>query len=377
MSDDQRPNSQNMLIQECLSRFRQRLEYVLNNDPLDLDYLAYIVTQEKTFMNALENVDQPIDVFEALEELSNLLDQRNKPPIFNSVVKMIGPRGRFSRPSWCFKTYHKGGWKSTTCQLGVFTISDDALDAKVRDIKSRLPHAGYRIVKGCLQAEGHRIQWTRLKASMHRVDTEGILSRLTTLGCVVRRKYSVQGPHFLQHIDTNHKLIRYNIIMYLNTACNNTASTALEFFLDGVRRFGWPYKVRADQGVENVQIAEMMFNVRGTGCGSLISGKSVHNQRIERLWREVWTGVTHVYYDVLHSLEEDGFLNISDSLHLFCAQYTFLPRLKADLAKFSAGWNDHPIRTERSLSPNQLWELGMLQCPIREPDMSEENVAVE
>ncbi|MEQ2199870.1 hypothetical protein XENOCAPTIV_015156, partial [Xenoophorus captivus] len=80
---------------ECLSRFRQRLEYVLNNDPLDLDYLAYIMTQEKTFMNALENVDQPIDVFEAMEELSNLLDQRNKPPIFNSVVKMIGPRGRF------------------------------------------------------------------------------------------------------------------------------------------------------------------------------------------------------------------------------------------------------------------------------------------
>ncbi|MEQ2257041.1 hypothetical protein ILYODFUR_030369 [Ilyodon furcidens] len=138
---------------------------------------------------------------------------------------------------------------------------------------------------------------------------------------------------------------------------------------------GQTLRVRADQRVENVQIAEMMFNVRGTGCGSFISGKSV--QRIERLWRDVWTGVTHVYYDVLHSLEEDGFLNISDSLHLFCAQYTFLPRLKADLAKFSAGWNDHPIRTERSLSPNQLWELGMLQCPIREPDMSEENVAVE
>ncbi|CAI5677981.1 unnamed protein product [Oreochromis niloticus] len=163
--------------------------------------------------------------------------------------------------------------------------------------------------------------------------------------------------------------------MYLNAACNNTASTALDFFLDGVRRFGWPYKVRADQGVENVKIAKMMFTVRGTGCGSFISGKSVHNQRIERLWRDVWTGVTHIYYDVVHSLEEDGFLNISDSLHLFCAHYTFLPRLKVDLAKFSAGWNDHSIRTEHSLSPNQLWELGMLQQPIREPKRSEENLA--
>lgn len=99
------------------------------------------------------------------------------------------------------------------------------------------------------------------------------------------------------------------------------------------------------------------------------------NFRIERLWRDVWTGVTHVYYDVLHSLEEDGFLDISDELHLFIAHFTFLPRLKADLAKFSAGWNYHPMKTESGLSPNQLWELGILQNPIREPETSEVNVA--
>ncbi|XP_060780915.1 uncharacterized protein LOC132888838 [Neoarius graeffei] len=143
-------------------------------------------------------------------------------------------------------------------------------------------------------------------------------------------------------------------IMYLNAASNNTASTGLEFFLDGVRRFGWPYKVRGDQGVENVSIAQMRFTVRGTGHGSFISGKSVHNQ----------------------SLEEDGALDISDHLHLFCAQDTFLPRFKADLAKFSTAWNNHPLRTEGFLSPNQLWELGMMQHPIRQPEMHEENEGI-
>lgn len=49
----------------------------------------------------------------------------------------------------------------------------------------------------------------------------------------------------------------------------------------------------------------------------------------------------------------------------------------ADLAKFSAGWDDHPLRTEGFLSPNQLREIGMLRHPIRGPEMSEENVAVE
>ncbi|KAL1251975.1 hypothetical protein QQF64_019771 [Cirrhinus molitorella] len=36
--------------------------------------------------------------------------------------------------------------------------------------------------------------------------------------------------------------------------------------------------VRGDQGVENVQVARMMFSVRGTGRSSCIAGKGVHNQ---------------------------------------------------------------------------------------------------
>ncbi len=41
---------------------------------------------------------------------------------------------------------------------------------------------------------GHRVQWERIRASMHRVDSAGIISRLTQLGCVVRRTYSVPSP---------------------------------------------------------------------------------------------------------------------------------------------------------------------------------------
>ncbi|KAG9272154.1 hypothetical protein AMEX_G13113 [Astyanax mexicanus] len=168
-----------------------------------------------------------------------------------------------------------------------------------------------------------------------------------------------------------HILSTYQI-MYLNAASNNRAATAYEFFMDGVRKFGWPYKVRADQGVENVDIAQAMLNVRGTGCGSFISGKSVHNQRIERLWRDVWVAVTHLYYDVLHTLEEDGLLDIADCLHLYCVHYTFLPRLKDDLSRFAHGWDHHPIRTEQNMTPNQLWSLGLMHNPVREPEMSEE-----
>lgn len=64
------------------------------------------------------------------------------------------------------------------------------------------------MVKGRLKSMGIHVQWRRVPASMHRVDSLGILSRLTGLGCIVRRTYSVRGPLSLWHVDTNHKLIR-------------------------------------------------------------------------------------------------------------------------------------------------------------------------
>ncbi|KAK7884034.1 hypothetical protein WMY93_027157 [Mugilogobius chulae] len=235
-------------------------------------------------------------------------------------------------------------------------MTDQELDNTISTIKSEMPNAGYRMIQGHLVAMGHRVQWWRMKASMHRVDGAGIIRRLTELGCVVRRSYSVRGPLSLVHVDTNHKLIRYNIvifggvdgysrkILYLDAATNNCASTGLSFF----------------SSVENVGIANYMFATRGTGRASFISGKSVHNQRIERMWRDVWVAVTSKYYELLHTLEEDGLLDISEDIHLFGVHFVFVPRIQADLQTFTHGWNNHPLRTEGNLSPEQLWCLGQL-----------------
>ena len=55
------------------------------------------------------------------------------------------------------------------------------------------------------------------------------------------------------------------------------AITVLEHFLNGVKEFGIPGRVRADRGSEFNHVAKFMNGLDETD--RLICGKSVHNQR--------------------------------------------------------------------------------------------------
>ncbi|XP_072558766.1 uncharacterized protein [Paramormyrops kingsleyae] len=388
--------------------------------PLNLDYLEFLCRQELYLLQALSNhMEVPPAITLALQELFDLVRgylERPAPCVTQEVTatngrpKILIEEQRLKEmlhtqlPVPCIATLMGVSRRTILRRMKEYelcvrdtynSISDEELDNLVASVKNDLPNAGYRMVRGRLQSMGYRVQWRRVAASMHRVDSMGIISRLTSLGCVVRRVYSVPGPLSLVHVDTNHKLIRYNIvifggvdgfsrkILYLNVATNNCASTAFQFFLEATQRHGLPSRVRADQGVENVDIARFMFTVRGNDRNSFISGKSVHNQRIERLWRDVWISVSSKYYNLLQSLEENDLLDISCTHDIFCVHYTFLPRIKRDLEIFTEGWNHHSLRTEGNWSPAQIWEISQMLntnahsenlADLQEPDIDWETV---
>ena len=181
---------------------------------------------------------------------------------------------------------------------------------------------------------------------------------------------------FFIHIsfaDGHHKLVRWRfithcgidgfsrLVLYLRCSTNNKALTVFECFMGATRRYGVPSRVRCDQGRENIRVGQYMLENRGRDRGSIIVGSSVHNQCIERLWRDMHRCATQLYYRLFYFLENCGLLNPLNELHLFSLHFVFLPRINRSLDAFRDGWNQHGIRTEGNHSPLQLFHSGILR----------------
>ena len=103
--------------------------------------------------------------------------------------------------------------------------------------------------------------------------------------------------------------------MYLKCSTNNLAETVRNLFLTAVdQNYGlWPSRICVDYGVENVLVCDEMVVRQGEGQGSYIAGSSTSNQRIERLWRDVFRCVCSFFYYTFYVMEQTAILDIEKS----------------------------------------------------------------
>ncbi len=58
--------------------------------------------------------------------------------------------------------------------------------------------------------------------------------------------------------------------------------------------------------LQNFDVAQLMIALRGLNRGSHITGQPTRNQRIERLWRDVFENCLHSYYSLFYMLEDNA-----------------------------------------------------------------------
>jgi hypothetical protein len=209
------------------------------------------------------------------------------------------------KPSWIKR------WRATTNFMdpnALTDITDTDLDAVVARLGLNHPQRGEKMLGGYLRSLYKIIVTrTRLRASITRVDPAGRAHRSRRV--LKRRAYISRGPHYVWHIDGNHKLDRYNFVVeggidgctrtvvFLKCADNNTAHSCFEAFLPAIDEYQCPMQIRIDKGGENIDIAKYMTRIRGKVhiMRPVVAAKSTDNQRIERLWRDVTKEVLDFY----------------------------------------------------------------------------------
>ena len=73
--------------------------------------------------------------------------------------------------------------------------------------------------------------------------------------------------------------------------------------------------------------SQFMLNERGPERGSCITGRSVHNQCVEKFWRDLFAACTSLFYYIVYYIEDIEALSHTSMYNLFCLNYVFEPRI--------------------------------------------------
>jgi len=159
------------------------------------------------------------------------------------------------------------------------------------------PNVGAVYMEGALLHLGFHIPRDRVRSLLSQLVPVRTAIRQETVA--VRRKYTNDGPNHVWHLDGQHELVSFGIVVHgitdgysravvgLRANSNNRPETMLEVFEEATRLAGVPNKVRGDRGGENILVAIMITCVRGLNrlsfiWGTLVLTFSQHPHQITR-----------------------------------------------------------------------------------------------
>lgn len=213
---------------------------------------------------------------------------------------------------------------------------------------------------------------------LRELDPEGVEARSRYR--LKRREYNVPGPNFMWHSDNYDKLKRYGFPMYgfidgyskkvlfIGLSCtNNDPAVIANYFLKTVKKHECvPTVLRTDKGTEATVMGELQVILRLehedelAGLKSYVTGKSVHNQRIESYWRQLREHLIDFCINLFKLMENDNLIDVSDRIHIECLRFCYEKLIKEELELTRKEWNSHHIRKQKNRDipggkPNELF----------------------